>query len=109
MMTLRRVCLVLLLSLILPLQSVAGVLQAGEICPMQHDSQQAMDCCNDANMASSQQPCPDMLKCSTATLPLLENQRLKLSFRTPESSPLWLTQTILPSRPLAAPWRPPRA
>jgi hypothetical protein len=108
-MNLRRVWLVLLLSLILPLQSLAGVLQAGEICPMQHDSQQAMDCCDGANMASSQQPCPDMLKCSTATLPLLENQRLKLSFHIPESSPLGLAPTILSSRPLAAPWRPPRA
>ncbi|TIH09412.1 hypothetical protein [Pseudomonas leptonychotis] len=104
----RRACLVLLLSLILPLQSLAGLLQAGEICPPDYGSQQQMDCCDEMNMPAGNPPCLDMLKCSTASLPLLDAQRLKLSFRTPDPSPLWLTQTVLPSQPLAAPWRPPR-
>tara|TARA_R110000868_G_C10337831_1_gene714904 strand:- start:16 stop:345 length:330 start_codon:yes stop_codon:yes gene_type:complete len=105
----RRGYLVLLLSLILPLQSLAGMLQVGEICSMDHASQAQMECCDDAAMAAGSQACPDMLKCSTASLPLLDSQRLKLKLLPNELAPLWLTQAVLPSRPQAAPWRPPRA
>lgn len=105
----RRAYLVLLLSLILPLQSLAGMLQVGEICSMDHASQAQMECCDDAAMAAANQPCPDMLKCSAASLPLLDSQRLKLKLLPNELAPLWLTESVFPSRPQAAPWRPPRA
>ncbi|WP_339079711.1 hypothetical protein [Pseudomonas sp. TMP9] len=107
----RRAYLVLLLSLILPLQSVAGMLEAGEICLMDHVSQMQMECCDDAAMAAAagSQACPDMLKCSSVSLPLLNAQRLKLKALPNERGPLWLTQSVFPSRPQAAPWRPPRA
>lgn len=105
----RRAWLVLLLSLILPVQSLAGLLQAGEICPMEHDSQQQMDCCDEMAMPAGNLPCPDMLKCSTASLPLLDSQRLTPHQLTSTPAPLWLTHVARPSRPQAAPWRPPRA
>lgn len=109
MNTFRRAYLVLLLSLILPLQSLAGMLQAGEICLMDHSSQVQMECCDDAAMAAGSQACPNMLKCSSASLPLLNIQRLKLKALAHERGSLWLTQAVFPSRPQAAPWRPPRA
>lgn len=104
----RRACLVLLLSLILPVQSLAGLLQASEICPMEHESQQQMECCDDMDMPAGNPPCPDMLKCSTASLPLLDSQRLKLKWLPSAHPPLRVTHAELPSRPQAAPWRPPR-
>lgn len=105
----HRAYLVLLLSLILPLQSLAGMLDVGEICMMDHASHVQMECCDDAAMAAGSQACPDMLKCSSASLSLLDGQRLKLKAPANERGHLWLTQTVLPSRPQAAPWRPPRA
>jgi hypothetical protein len=108
MIALRRIYLVLFLSLILPVQSLAGMLAAGEICPMDHDTHQQMDCCDEMSMPAGNQPCPDMLKCSTATLPLLDSQRLLLKPLVNARGPLWLAHAVPPSRPQSAPWRPPR-
>jgi|GEM_PF-3863016 len=104
----RRAYLVLFLALILPVQSLAGLLQAGEICPMDNGRQQQMDCCGEMAMPAGNQPCPDMLKCSTATLPLLDSYRLPIKPLVNARDPLWLAHAVLPSRPQSAPWRPPR-
>ena len=109
MKALRRAYLVLFLALILPVQSLAGLLQAAEICPMDHHSQQQMDCCGEMAMSAGNQMCSDMLKCSTATLPLLDSQRLLLKLLPNVRGVPWLSQPEHPSRPEAAPWRPPRA
>lgn len=101
----RRIHLVLFLAPILFLQSLAGMLAAGEICSKDNQNQQQMECCDDTSMASGNQPCLDMLKCSTASLPLLDSQRLKLKLLLNHSG---LTQTVLPLWSLAAPWHPPR-
>lgn len=109
MNALRRLYLVLLLALVLPLQSLAGSLLAGAPCPMGQKAAQLTDCCDEATMQADGQLCPDMAKCPTAGLPLADSQRLTLKPLS-VSSPVQLHgQDILPSRPLAAPWRPPRA
>jgi hypothetical protein len=104
----RRCCLVWLLALVLPLQSLAGSLLVGAPCPMSQKAAQLTDCCDEATMQADGQLCPDMAKCPTAGLPLADSQRLKFKL-LPVSSPVQLhAQAVLPSRPLTAPWRPPR-
>jgi hypothetical protein len=105
----RRLCLLLLLALVLPLQSLAGSLLAGDPCPMSQEAPQPTDCCDEGVMPAGSQLCPDMSKCPTAGLPLAASQRLKLKLLPGPVGPLLLAQAELPSRPLAAPWRPPRA
>jgi hypothetical protein len=104
----RRLCLVLLLALVLPLQSLAGSLLVGEPCPMSQEAAEPGDCCDEAAMQGGGQLCPDMAKCSSAGLPLVDGHPLKLKLLPAAAhSPLY-AQAVLPSRPLAAPWRPPR-
>jgi hypothetical protein len=109
MNALRRLYLVLLLALVLPLQSLAGSLLAGAPCPMSQKAAQLTDCCDEARMQAGGQLCPDMAKCPTAGLPLADSQRLTLKPLQLSSHTLLHTQAVRPSRPLTAPWRPPRA
>ena len=104
----RRLFLLLLLALVLPLQSLAGSLLVGEPCPMSQDASQLTDCCDEAAMQGGQL-CPDMAKCPSAGLPLADSQRLKLKLLPVSSHSPLHAQAVLPSRPLAAPWRPPRS
>lgn len=105
----RRLCLVLLLALVLPLQSLAGALLVGEPCPMSQDAPQASDCCDDAAMQLSGQLCPDMSKCPSAGLPLAAGYRLKLKLLPAACNTSLYSQAEPLSRPSLAPWRPPRA
>jgi hypothetical protein len=104
-----RLFLVLLLALVLPLQSLAVSLLAGEPCPMSQKAAHLSDCCDEATMPAGGQLCPDMAKCATAGLPLGDSQRFKLKLLPVSSQSLLHAQADLPSRPLSAPWRPPRA
>lgn len=109
MNALPRLCLVVLLALVLPLQSLAGTLLVVEPCPMSQDAPQASDCCDEAAMQVGAQLCPDMSKCPSAGLPLADGYRLKLKLLPAAvSAPLYGQAEPL-SRPSLAPWRPPRA
>lgn len=103
-----RFFLVLLLALVLPLQSLAGSLLAGEPCPMGQKAAQLTGCCDEATMPADGQLCPDMAKCATAGLPLAEGLRFKFKPLTAASvTPLYAQGAPL-SRLHTAPWRPPR-
>ena len=99
----------MLLALVLPLQSLAGLLLVGEPCPMSLDSAQPSDCCDDAAMQGGGQLCPDMSKCPSAGLPLADGYRLKLKLLPAAANVSWYSQAEPLSRPSLAPWRPPRA
>ncbi len=104
-----RLCLVVLLALVLPLQSLAGVLLVAEPCPMSQDVPKASDCCDEAAMQASGQLCPDMSKCPSAGLPLAAGYRLKLKLLPAAADAQLYSQAEPLSRPSLAPWRPPRA
>ncbi|MDM8351099.1 hypothetical protein P8H27_19660 [Pseudomonas sp. sp1636] len=104
----RRLCLVLLLALVLPLQSLAASLLAGESCPMSQKAAPLMDGCDEATTPAAGQLCPDMAKCPSVSLPLDSSQRLRLALLPVSSHPPRHSQAVLPSQPLTAPWRPPR-
>ena len=104
-----RFCLVLLLALVLPLQSLAGSLLVGEPCPMSQDAAQPGDCCDEAAMQGGGQLCPDMSKCPSAGLPLADGYRLKLKLLPAAANASLYSQAEPLSRPSLAPWRPPRA
>ena len=104
-----RLCLVVLLALVLPLQSLAGVLLVAEPCPMSQDTPQASDCCDDAAMQASGQLCVDMSKCPSAGLPLAAGYRLKLKLLSATVNAPFYRQAEPLSHPTLAPWRPPRA
>ena len=104
-----RLCLVLLLALVLPLQSLAGALLVVAPCPMSQDAPQTSDCCDEAAMQVGGQLCPDMGKCPSAGLPLVEGYGLKLKLLPATANALLYSQAEPLSRPSLAPWRPPRA
>lgn len=104
-----RFCLVLLLALVLPLQSLASALLVVEPCPMSQDAPQASDCCDDAAMQVSGQLCPDMSKCPSVGLPLADGYRLKLKLLPAAANGPLYSQAAPLSQPSLAPWRPPRA
>jgi hypothetical protein len=104
-----RFCLLLLLALVLPLQSLAGSLLVDEPCPMSQDTPQASDCCDEAAMQGSGQLCPDMAKCLSAGLPLVDGYPLKLKLLPAATDAPLYSQTEPLSQPTLAPWRPPRA
>ena len=104
-----RLCLVLLLALVLPLQSLAGALLVAEPCPMSQDVPQASDCCDEAAMPLSGQLCPDMSKCPSAGLPLAAGYGVKLKLPPVTAAAALYNQDQPLSRPSLAPWRPPRA
>jgi hypothetical protein len=104
-----RLCLVVLLALVLPLQSLAGVLLVAEPCPMSQDTPQESDCCDDAAMQASGQLCVDMSKCPSAGLPLADAYPLKLKLLPAATDAPLYRQAEPLSRPSLAPWRPPRA
>ncbi|MDX1722765.1 MAG: hypothetical protein R3355_06575 [Pseudomonas sp.] len=105
----RRLCLVLLLAVVLPLQSLAGALLVGEPCPMSEDTPQASDCCDEAAMQGGGQLCPDMSKCPSAGLPLVDGYPLKLKLLPAAANAPLYSQVEPLSQPSLAPWRPPRA
>jgi hypothetical protein len=103
-----RLCLVLLLALVLPLQSLAASLLVNEPCPMSQETPHLSDCCDEATMPAGGQLCPDMAKCATAGLPPAEGLRFKLKPLTAApATPLYAQGAPL-SQPHTAPWRPPR-
>ncbi|MDO9619053.1 MAG: hypothetical protein Q7J43_15415 [Pseudomonas sp.] len=109
MNALPRLCLVLLLALVLPLQSLASALLVAQPCPMSQDAPQASDCCDEAAMQLSGQLCPDMSKCSSVSLPLVDGYRLKLKLLPAAANASLYSQAEPLSQPSLAPWRPPRA
>ena len=104
-----RLCLLLLLALVLPLQSLASALPTGDPCPMSQNAPQSSDCCDEAAMQVSGQLCPDISKCPSAGLPLVDGHGLKLKLLPGAANAALYQQADPLSRPSLAPWRPPRA
>nr|WP_298143837.1 hypothetical protein [uncultured Pseudomonas sp.] len=106
-----RFCLLLLLALVLPLQSLAGVLLVAEPCSMSQGEGVSMhsDCCNQADQAKPAPVCQDMSKCLGVGLPLTEGYRLKFTVQPAGADVPLYSQAEPLSRPSLAPWRPPRA
>lgn len=109
MNAMARLYLVLLLTLVLPLQSLAGLLPQVDPCPMSQDSGQPDDCCDDEAMAADDQLCAEMSQCSSAGASLIGSQPPRLDGLPGTSRLAWQAHAEPPSRPSLAPWRPPRA
>ncbi|RMH86661.1 hypothetical protein EA796_02180 [Pseudomonas sp. AOB-7] len=109
MNAMARLYLVLLLTLVLPLQSLAGLLPQGDPCPMSQGSGQPGDCCDDEAMAAGDQLCAEMSQCSSAGASLLGSQPPRMDGLLAPSRLAWQALADPLSRPSLAPWRPPRA
>lgn len=107
-----RLCLIVLLSLALPLNGVAGLVAATEPCPMQAADMAMMadivqDCCQDMDSPSEPgKPCKAGQECKTASL-------LQVAIVKPPvtlSSPIGVSYSsdFLPAHPPSGVWRPPR-
>lgn len=109
MTRLPRLCLLLLLTLILPLQGLASSLLVEPPCPMSQQMPMLDDCCEKADMPLSGQLCADMAKCSSAGLPLAASQGFKAVLLPTAIPAVGLSIAAPLSRSALAPWRPPRA
>jgi len=109
MTRLPRLCLLMLLTLILPLQSLASSLLAEPPCPISQQMPMPGDCCEEADMPVSGQLCADMAKCSSAGLPLAAGYGLKAALLPTAIPAVGLSIAAPLSRSALAPWRPPRA
>ncbi len=107
-----RSCLIVLLSLALPLSGIAGLAEATEPCPMKAVGMEMVgdmnqDCCQDlGNPSEHGKPCKSGQECKTATL-------LQLSFVKPpitSSSPVGVSfsNDFAPAQAPSGVWRPPR-
>lgn len=109
MTRLPRLCLLLLLTLILPVQSLASSLLVEPPCPMNQQMPMLDDCCEKADIPLSGQLCADMAKCPSAGLPLATSQGLKAALLPTATPAVGLSIAAPLSRSALAPWRPPRA
>lgn len=107
-----RYCLILMLSLALPLSGMAGVQASTEPCPMEAlgmamMDDMGMDCCNDMkNPAEHGKPCKPGQECKTGGM-------LQVSVSKPavtRSSPaiVAFARNSLPVQTPSGVWRPPR-
>lgn len=106
-----RFCLILLLSLALPLAGMAGALPA-EPCPMQragmaHMTDMAPDCCQDADSAAKHgQPCKPGQECKTSSPLQMATGKPSVAVAGPLAAhPI---AAFLPERTPSGVWRPPR-
>ncbi|MFJ3468826.1 hypothetical protein ACIPO9_09100 [Pseudomonas sp. NPDC090203] len=111
-----RFCLILMLSLALPLTGMAGVQAPTEPCPMKSMGMammdgMGMDCCNDShdlkNPADHGKPCKPGQECKTGGM-------LEVSVFKPPVTPLVpvvfsLVSDASVTQPPSGVWRPPRA
>lgn len=107
-----RLCLILLISLTLPLTGMAGVQASTEPCPMKTTgmammSDMGMDCCNDMkSSADHSKPCKPGQECKNGGI--LE----VLAFKPPVSLPNPVLAIFLKDSPpvgtSSGVWRPPR-
>jgi hypothetical protein len=107
-----RFCLILLISLTLPLTGMAGVQAPTEPCPMKTMGMammddMGMDCCNDMKSpADHGKPCKPGQECRTGGM-------LEVSIFKPAVTPLTpiafsLVSDSSPIQPPSGVWRPPR-
>jgi hypothetical protein len=109
MQSLPRLCLLLLMMLILPVQNLAASLLVEPPCSMAGPMSAMDDCCDHAGMHGKGMLCADMAKCSSTGLPLAATQSLRntaLPAVTPAIHPR-IAEPLSPA--VLAPWRPPRA
>ncbi|MGY4816792.1 hypothetical protein ACVNP3_12735 [Pseudomonas chlororaphis subsp. piscium] len=108
-----RFCLVLLISLALPLSGMAGVQAPTEPCPMKTMGMammddMGMDCCNDMKSPVEHgKPCKPGQECKTGGM-------LQVSILKPAVTPthpvvLSFSSDFLPAQKPSGVWRPPRA
>ncbi|AZC37037.1 hypothetical protein [Pseudomonas chlororaphis] len=108
-----RFCLVLLISLALPLSGMAGVQAPTEPCPMKSMGMammddMGMDCCNDMKSPVEHgKPCKPGQECKTGGM-------LQVSILKPAVTPthpvvLSFSSDFLPAQKPSGVWRPPRA
>ncbi|WP_458736911.1 hypothetical protein [Pseudomonas chlororaphis] len=108
-----RFCLVLLISLALPLSGMAGVQAPTEPCPMKTTGMammddMGMDCCNDMKSPVEHgKPCKPGQECKTGGM-------LQVSILKPAVTPthpvvLSFSSDFLPAQKPSGVWRPPRA
>ncbi|WMJ02448.1 hypothetical protein RBU55_13060 [Pseudomonas chlororaphis subsp. aurantiaca] len=108
-----RFCLVLLISLALPLSGMAGIQAPTEPCPMKTMGMammddMGMDCCNDMKSPVEHgKPCKPGQECKTGGM-------LQVSILKPAVTPthpvvLSFSSDFLPAQKPSGVWRPPRA
>ncbi|MFU4581436.1 hypothetical protein ACM71K_30435 [Pseudomonas aeruginosa] len=108
-----RLCLLLLISLALPFNGMAGIQSPSEPCPMQSAGMAKMldmghDCCDDMQDAADHgKPCKPGLECKTTSV----LQVMVVKPATDLASPLAMTSLseFLPEQAPSGVWRPPRA
>lgn len=108
-----RFCLIVLLSLALPLNGVAGLAAAAEPCPMKAAGMEMMgdtapDCCEDLDHPSDHgKPCKSGQECKTASVLQVSTVKPPVTLSSPivVSFSSDLPPTLAPS----GVWRPPRA
>ncbi|MCO6057848.1 hypothetical protein NG726_14360 [Pseudomonas sp. MOB-449] len=109
---LRR-CLILLISLALPLSGMAGMMPPAEPCPMMASGMamvdgQEHDCCSDkASAFEHGKPCKPGQECKSGSL--LQVPAIKAPVRLSSPLAVSLAGGFLPSRTPASVWRPPCA
>lgn len=108
-----RLCLILLLTLALPLRGMAGVQSPAEPCPMQAMGMTViagmeMDCCDDTKSPSEHgKPCKAGQECKTGSM--LQVSVVKTPLTRPNTTASTFVSDILPIQPPAGVWRPPCA
>lgn len=113
-----RLCLVVLLSLTLPLAGMAGVRPPADPCPMRAAGLTAMpdmpdmpdmvpDCCDEAGApAGHGQPCKPGQECKTASLLQVAIVKPPATLASPPAPAA--CRDSLPERTTPGVWRPPR-
>ena len=108
-----RFCLILMLSLALPLSGMAGVQAAAEACPMKMSGMtmmddMGMDCCNDAKSPSEHgKPCKPGQECKTGGMLQVSVIKPGVTLSSPVTRPS--PADFAPEQALCGVWRPPRA
>lgn len=108
-----RLCLIVLISLALPLSALAGRVPVAEPCPMQAMDPAMLDaldpdCCQDMDSHGEQgKPCKSGQDCKTGSM--LQVATLKPDVTRSSSLANTSLTHEFSAQPPAGPWRPPRA
>ncbi|MCB2254145.1 hypothetical protein KTQ74_19710 [Pseudomonas chlororaphis] len=108
-----RCCLVLLISLALPLSGMAGVPAPAEPCPMKSMDMammdgMGMDCCNDLKSPVEHgKPCKPGQECKTGGMLQVSIGKPAVTLFSPVV--LSFSSVFLPAQTPSGVWRPPRA
>lgn len=107
-----RFCLIVLLSLALPLSGMAGLAVAAEPCPMKAAGMEMMgdmeqDCCADLdNPSDHDKPCKSGQECKTSSILQVSTVKPPATMASPIVAPSF-SETPLAQAPSGV-WRPPR-